>query len=158
MLLKSRFEQLDNREKIVLLSSAVILTLILFYLLVIMPFFNKKQKLDNIIIEQQATLQWMYSAANEIQQLRVSPTVPTSKNTTSLLTLVDNQTASLGKVNKRIEPQGNQAVQISFEAVNFSALVQWLAALHRQQIQVIAMTIEPLATPDKVMARLTLQQ
>jgi len=158
MLLKSWLEHLDNREKIVLLSGAVILTVILIYFLGIAPLIDKKQQLDNIIMEQQATLQWMYSAANEIQQLRVSPATPTSKNTTSLLTLIDNQTTSLGKVNKRIEPQGNQAVQISFEAVNFSALIQWLAALHQQQIQVTAMTIEPLATPDKVTARLTLQQ
>lgn len=157
MLIKQWIGQLAAREKLTLLLGSVILSVILIYFLILLPLIEKKQQLDNVINEQKVTLQWMYAAADEIQQLQTLPV--TSTNTTPLLTLIDQQIATLGKVNKRIEPQSEQVVQMSLEEVDFSTLIQWLANLYNQQhIQVIAMTIEPLSNPDKVKIRMTLEQ
>lgn len=151
------FEQLATREKMAIILGTIVVIIMLVYFLWWSPLIEKKQQLLHLIEEQQNTLRWMYSAAEEIRQLQTVSTQSTGINTTSLLTLIDSQTQTLGNVNKRIEPQGEHAVQISFEAVNFSAFIQWLAELYNQHhVQVTAITIDSLST-DQVKIRVTLQ-
>jgi general secretion pathway protein M len=154
------FLNLNYRERWVLLSGTVLLVFILSYFEWWQPFIAEQIQLTHIIASQQKTLQWMTTAAAEIQQLRQqSPHSTSPTNSPSLLALIDKsmQPGALNSVSKRIESKGNQAVQIVFETVSFTELMHWLEQLYNQyQVQVDSIHIERLALPDKVKVRLTL--
>ncbi len=152
--------QLEPRERHTLLVGALVLSALLLYFLVWEPFQAARAQLANIIASQERDLQWMQQAAGQIRQLRATQSAkPTRADTTSLLAIIDSSTRAgdLAKVSKRIEPQGETGVRVSFETVRFTFLVQWLAVLHTQHgIQVQALSLERDAAPDMVKARLTL--
>lgn len=154
------FNQLNGRERYILIAGAMLSLILLVYALAWQPFITSKQDVESSIIAQQATLAWMRQTAAEIQQLRqqANPKTSTTGNQ-SLLSMIDtalNQGA-LAKVPKRIEPQGEDSVRVNFDEVNFTALNQWLADLYnRYGIQVATSTIERQRSADRVKARLLL--
>ena len=152
---------LSYRERWVLLIGSVLLVLILSYFGWWQPFMATQVQLTQIITSQQKTLQWMTTAAAEIQQLRQQSHHSTSPtHSPSLLTLIDKsmQPGALNSVSKRIESKGNQEVQMAFETVSFTELMHWLEQLYNQyQVQVDSIHIERLALPDNVKVRLTLK-
>lgn len=155
------FNNLSYRVPWLLLGSAVIMIIILSYFWWWQPFMANYTQLTQSIATQQQTLQWMTTAAAEIQQLRQQSHHATSQpNSLSLLTLIDKsiRSGALNSVNKRIESKGNQEVQLHFDSVSFTELMRWLAQLYNQyQVQVNTVYIKRLATPDNVKVRLTLK-
>ncbi len=58
---------------------------------------------------------------------------------------------------KRLEPQGNNKVQIWFENTGFDSLISWLGKLASQhQIHINSINIDRQDTPGTVNARLVL--
>jgi general secretion pathway protein M len=158
--MKKWFNQLNVRERYILIMGSLILGLILGYFLVWEPIIKARTQLEMIVTAQHKTLGWMQSASAEIQQLRRQSTVkPVQTRKHSLFSLIDQSTRQgvLAKANKRIEPKGNDSVRIHFEKVSFTELMRWLGRLHNQyQVQVNSIHIEPETTPDQVKVRLTL--
>ncbi len=157
--MKQWFNQLAPRERRVLIIGAVTLGGILLYFMLWEPFVTTHAQLKNIVAAQKVTLQWMKDAALEIQQLRRhTPSSQTSEQ--SLLGLIDRSIRSgrLDKAHKRIEQKGEREVQVNFEEVSFTELMQWLGQLYNQhQVQVSSISLERLRTPDSVKVRLTLK-
>ncbi len=150
------FYSLESREKNALILGSLSLLVMGIYYFLWMPFNEEKQSLKNIVTAQKSTLAWMHTAATEIQQLQQkSPVVPIL--TTSLLSLVEQSSTLLGKVDKRIEPQGEQAVKITIDKVSFTQLMKWLGQLYNQQeVDVRQIHIEKQKEPDIISVRLTL--
>jgi general secretion pathway protein M len=155
------FNNLSYQARLVLLGSLGLVIIIWSYLEWWQPFMANHIQLTHNIATQQQTLQWMTTAAAEIQQLRQQSHHATSQtNSLSLLTLIDKsmRSGTLNSVNKRIESKDNQEVQLNFESVSFTELVRWLAQLYNQyQVQVDNVHIERLTVPDRVKVRLTLK-
>ena len=153
------FNELSYQARWILLGSSVLVIIIWSYLGWWQPFMANQIQLTHSIATQQKTLQWMTTAAAEIQQLRQQSHHSTPQ-TNSLLTLIDKsmQQGTLNAINKRIDSKGNQEVQLHFESVSFTELMRWLAQLYNQyQVQVDSIHIERLALPDNVKVRLTLK-
>ncbi len=157
-MIKQWINQLSTRDRYSLIIGTVALGLILVYFMLIEPFISNQNQLKNIVAAQKNTLDWMNTAASEIQALRQQST-PVIKRP-SLLSLIDKSTRSglLSKARKRIQPKGEQEVRVSFEKVSFTALIRWLGQLYNQyQVQVTKITIERQLAPDRVKVRLTLK-
>ena len=155
------FNNLSYQVRWILLGSSVLATIMLSYFEWWQSFRANQIQLTHNIATQQKTLQWMTTAAAEIQQLRQQNhhSTPQAKSL-SLLTLIDKsmQSGVLNSVNKRIESKGNQEVQLHFESISFTELIRWLAQLYNQyQVQVDTIHMERLAVPDSVKVRLTLK-
>jgi general secretion pathway protein M len=120
----------------------------------------QRQQLTNITQSQQKTLNWMQTAAQEIQQLRTQPNgSPRPELNQSLFSLIDEslQKTNLQKLDKRIEPRKETEVRVNFDKVGFTDLLKWLADLENQYgVQVLLINIEPLKQPDQVKVRMTL--
>lgn len=158
---KHWFNQLAPRERNTLIVGTIALVGILGYFMLWEPFVTARVQLENIVIAQQATLRWMQAATVEVQQLRRHSSTPLlKKRKQSLLSLIDSSTrqGELGKVNKRIEPKGEQEVRVNFEQVSFTELMRWLGQLsNRHQVQVSTISIERQQVPDRVKVYLTLE-
>ena len=152
------FYALESQEKNALIFGVLALFIISLYYFVWAPFHEEKQALRTIVASQKSTLAWMQSATNEIQQLRQrSSTTQNTTTSTSLLSLVEQSSTLLGKVEKRIEPQGEQAVKITLDKVSFTQLITWLGQLYNQHgIEVRQIHIERETAADMVNVRLTL--
>jgi len=151
---------LEPRERHTLVIGAIVLGLLLGYFFFLDPLLIQRQQLHNINQSQQKTLDWVQSAAFEIQQLRTQSNQPQALTLNqSLFSLIDTslQKTNLHKLNKRIEPRKDTEVRVNFEQVGFSELIKWLAELENQYgIKVLLMTAEPLKQPNQVKVRMTL--
>jgi general secretion pathway protein M len=158
----SFFKQLNSRERYSLIVGGSVLFLFLAYILLWQPWQNQVQEMQLRVGAQIEELAWMQQAAKEVKQLRTSSASSTvNRLTASLFSIIDSSMAqtSLAKTNKRIEPNTEQEIKISFEQANFSDLVQWIAGLQQQhRLQVQVLTLEKLAGNDSVKIQLTLRQ
>lgn len=155
------FKHLTLREQQMLLIGAFVLIFIVVYFLFWEPLVKEHAQLEQTILAQKESLRWMQIAAVEIQQLRqpLHSTTSVAKNRPSLLSLIDSSSRQgvLEKVEKRIEPKGEQEVRVTFKVVSFTDFVQWLEQLsNNHQIVVKTISIESLSAPDQVKINLTL--
>jgi len=150
-LIKPWFTQLTSREHLILLIGSLILVGSLGYFGGWEPFVQAYTQLENRVIAQQTTLNWMVSAAHEVQQLRSAPVPPSSA---PLLIVIDK---SIHQGKARMEPKGEEQVAVSFEEIRFTELMRWLEILYNQQgIQVSQLSLEARPQPDKVTAQMIL--
>ncbi|MEN9849517.1 MAG: hypothetical protein RL368_2257 [Pseudomonadota bacterium] len=161
-MINSLFKNLNPRERYSLIVGSSVLLLFLVYILLWQPWQNQVQEMQLRVGEQVDELAWMQQAAKEVKQLRtVSTTSISNRPTASLFSIIDSSMAqtSLAKANKRIEPNTEQEIRISFEQANFSDLIQWVAGLQQQyRLQIQLITLEKLAGNDSVKVQLTLKQ
>ncbi len=68
--------------------------------------------------------------------------------------MVEQSSILLGKVDKRIEPQGDQAVKITIDKASFTQLMKWLRQLYNQQeVDVRQIHIEKQKEPGIISVR-----
>ena len=160
--MNSLFKNLNPRERYSLIVGSSALLLFLIYILLWQPWQNQVQEMQLRVGEQVDELAWMQQAAKDVKQLRSVGTVSVpNRPTASLFSIIDSSMAqtSLAKANKRIEPNTEQEIRISFEQANFSDLIQWMAGLQQKySLQVQVITLEKLAGNDSVKVQLTLKQ
>jgi general secretion pathway protein M len=154
------FIQLAPRERRVLLIGTLALGGMLGYFILWQPFVTAYTQLENQVSVQQTTLLWMQETAQEIDKWRgPSRPLPVPTNQPALLSLIEKSINAkiLSKTSKRIEPKGEQEVQVEFEEVSFTELMRCLGELYnQQQVQVSTISLERQSLPDKVRARITL--
>jgi general secretion pathway protein M len=151
------FQQLELREQRVLLGGTLLTIGLLTYFLLWQPLNQAYDELKNRVTAQQATLLWMQTAAQQVQQLRAKN--GDNSRTQPLLPTIERslQAEPLAKLTKRIEPKSDSEVQVNIEQINFTELATWLALLQNQfAIQVQRVNISRLSTADKVKAQITL--
>jgi len=132
--LRSRWDGLQAREQQVLRYSAVILSLLLFYLLIIDPVYSSRD-------DAEQRLQSAREAFSVVQQqafdLKASLSNSGSSQSGSLLTQVESsaQKDGLRGALKRLQPSGNNQIQVSLEGASYQQIMQWLSNLHQQGVK-----------------------
>jgi general secretion pathway protein M len=157
--MKTWFESKDPQEQRIIIILGIVIGLALFYLLIWSPISESYAQKTGQVEAQRKLLNWMQSTGQQIAQL--TGTAQRSKSTGGrpLLSTVDNtiKASGLGPSMKRLEPQGNDKVQIWFENTNFDQLVLSLGKLSSDhQIQISSINIERQEQPGLVNARLVL--
>ncbi|MEZ5671333.1 MAG: type II secretion system protein M [Thiotrichaceae bacterium] len=145
-----------------MLIGGTLLTIgLLIYFMLWQPLLEAHHNLLSRVAAQQATLVWMQSAAQQIQQLR-SKTPDNSKNAKQpIQATIENslQTGKLAKLTKHLDSKNDHEVQLDFEQINFTDLVSWLATLQNQYaIQIQRINITRLSAADSVKVQITFNQ
>ncbi|HHB93195.1 MAG TPA: hypothetical protein ENK59_08305 [Thioploca sp.] len=142
-------------ERRTIIVGVIIVIIAFIYFLLWEPFITSHKQLKNIVAVQKSNLHWIQIAANEVQQLRNNVV-----NHKKILTLVENSIRNnikLNKIDKRIEPKGEQFVLVNFPSISFTELILWLDGLYNQyQIRINTINIENKAS-DQVIVKLILQ-
>ena len=132
--LKSRWYGLQAREQRVLRVSAIILSLLLFYVLIIDPVYS-----GHVSAEQrlQSTREAFSVAQQQAFDLKASLTTTQASKSGSLLTQVESsaQQEGLRGALKRMQPSGNDQIQVSLEGASYQQIMQWLSTLHQQGVR-----------------------
>jgi len=131
--LKSRWHGLQTREQRLLRFGAVILGLLLLYLAIIDPVSSGR---DNAQQRLRSAQEAYAVAQRQVYDLKASTANPRSAASGSLLTQVESsaQQQGLRTALKRLQPSGNDQIQVSLEGASYTQLIQWLSSLHQQGV------------------------
>jgi len=156
---KSWYYAKEPHERQIIIVIGIILAIALFYLLVWSPitegYANKKTQ----VTAQRELLNWVQATGDKIKRLQGSGQQSKAGSEGPLLSTVDRtiKSSRLGSSMKRLEPQGENKVQIWFENTDFDALVDWLGKLANEyQIHVNTINIDRQDAPGQVNARVVL--
>lgn len=155
--LRDWFLGLQQRERLLVSLAAVVLLAAVLFLLVD-PLFQATDKAEARIDQKTAELGAMQRATGEIRTLSASGG-SVSPSGTPLVVLIDRSStnASLAPFLKRNQPDGNDAIRVTFEAAPFNALVDFLVDLQTRHGLVLSnATVNKAETPGTVNASLTL--
>ncbi len=159
--MKEFLANLNPRERRLVYIGGAVAAVLLFYAAVWVPLSNKVERLRTTVAEQQQLETWMKQAAREVQRLRKAATTPGGKRPRqSLLALADQSAKQqgLGRTIKRVQPEGQDKVNIRLEEAAFDDVVAWLEKLQSQHgVRVATITIDRQDQPGLVDVRLTLE-
>ena len=132
--LKSRWNGLQTREQQILRYSAVVLGLLLSYLLIIDPVYSSRADAEQRL---QSTREAFSVAQQQALDLKASSSNPGAPGSGSLLTQVESsaQKEGLRSALKRLQPSGNDQIQVSLEGASYQQVIQWLSNLTEQGVK-----------------------
>ena len=132
--LKSRWNGLQTREQQILRRSAIILGLLLFYLLIIDPVYSGRDNAEQRLHSSSEAFSVMQQQAFDLKAALSNTGVSGSG---SLLTQVESSAQKEGLRNalKRLQPSGNNQIQVSLEGASYQQIMQLLSNLHLQGIK-----------------------
>lgn len=158
--MKQYWQNLQERERRLVIAGAVVLALLLLYAAVWSPFQDHVRSTRERVAAQQETLAWMQQAAAEINRLRGR--TPSARPTgASLLTVTDQVARAQGLTEalQRVQPDGQKGVRVWLEGAAFDSVLRWLDTLvARHGVTVSSFTVEAGAAPGQVNARIVLEE
>lgn len=156
----SYLKQLNERERLLLVIAGPLLVMLVLYGLVWRPLSGHVDMLQQRVMRQQETLQYMHTAAQRVTELRQQHSSVNRKgNNQSLLALVDRtvKQSGLARALKRVEPDGSDKVKVHLEGAGFDAMIGWLESLQqRYGIGIENISVDAQEIPGSVNVRLTL--
>lgn len=157
--MKDYLQQLNERERLMLIVAVPVVTVLLFYALVWRPMAQQVDVLSQRVAKQHTVLLEMRASAQRVEQLRKQGGVNKSRSNQSLLALVDRtvRQGGLAKALKRVEPDGSDKVKVRLEKASFDAMVNWLESMQNQYgISVDTISVDAQENSGIVNVRVTL--
>ena len=161
--MKDWFNNLEQRERRMLIAGGIMLVILVLYLSVWEPLVTKTQVLKKTNQYNHELISWMEQSASEARELqaKIKAGGPSGRSKDqSLLGIIDRtaKTAKLGKSVKRVQPDGKTKARVWLEDVSFNDMIKWLEGLQRSEgIHIETTVIEKRDEPGLVNARLVLE-
>jgi len=157
--MKEWFEQLEQRERLLVAMAGVLVSIALVVLLIIRPISSQTSRGLERVADKRALLTELEQVAERIgpQGGGISPL--TGANTDSLVVVVDQTTRSAGLATylKRNQPDGANSIRLRFENAPFDSIVEWLAELQVNfSMSATSANIDMAAEPGRVNCNFTL--
>ncbi len=123
--IKNQFEQLNNRERTLVIAAVVALVFFIPYQLIWAPIVNGVEDKRNIVEQQEQDLIWMQSRLNEVQQLsrQTNNNAATGK---SLYGLIEKTARQKFGSDIRIQQEGKKGIRVQLKDAGFDAVMTWL--------------------------------
>ena len=129
--LKTRFGQLENRERVALLSLCSFLVVVIFYFLLWVPTIEFVDSGKRDYDRHLKLLEYLRSTEGEASASKTRPNPAMSAR--SLLTTVTRTAQTVGVTPSKLQPEGSEAVSVWFDSVPFSRLMLFLERLKAAQ-------------------------
>ena len=160
--MKDWWDSLQVRERYIVSVGLGILALVILYFMLWMPIQNSIDEKRTRVENKQETVAWMTQKKQEVEHLkRINPNLFNKAiDKRSLLAIVDTGAKQMGvrEAIKRIEPKGDDKVQIWLEDIVFNRLIVLLGELDRRNhIQIADVSLNK-AELGKVSGKITLNK
>lgn len=161
--MKEWFEQLDPRERKIVIAGGVMLVVLGIYSLMWSPFVNGLENLRKSTAEKQTLLVWMQDTAQEVKKLRALNPIQNNRGGAgqSLLGLIDrtSKQSKLGSAVKRVKPEGSSKAHVWLEDAEFNDVIRWLENMdNRHDIKIVSGMVDKQDSPGVVNIRLVLER
>lgn len=149
MKLPAQWENLAEREKLIVMTGSAIFIVIILYVLLIQPFFTTLDDLQDQVESKRELISWLQPAAQKLQEFSNKGYHPTQPITGNLSDKINTtlQAHQLTHYVTQITSINDHQVKIVFHTVPFDAAMDWLTALWLSTgTQIKTATIIPLKT------------
>jgi general secretion pathway protein M len=151
-----RWDELNNREQLIVTVLVVVLILALFMVTIYFPLLKKR---DEAMLQYQNNaelLGWMVSVAPQAKGLSSSGDVATQSAQSMMNTV--NQAAQTHQLKlDRVQPEGRNKLRVWLQDVSFDGMMRWLADLQDNSgIVVSSITIDGGKRSGIISARVVL--
>ncbi len=134
--IKEWWETLQARERFIVFVAAVLVALFIIYLAIWTPISSSRDNKQMRVEAKRDTVVWMSQKKQEVEHLkRINPNMFNSATDgRSLLAIVDTGAKQMGirPAITRIEPKGEDSVQLYVEDIAFDYLIVLLGELERR--------------------------
>jgi len=134
--MKDWWETLQSRERYMVFIAAVLVSIAIIYLAIWSPIASSRDNKQKRVDAKRETVAWMSQKKQEVEHLkRINPNMFNQANDgRSLLAIVDTGAKQMGirPAITRIEPKGEDSVQIWLEDMAFDYLIVLLGELERR--------------------------
>ena len=157
--MKDWFEQLEQRERLLVMIAGVLVIFAMLVVLIIRPISGQTSRGLEIVDEKRALLAELGQVARRIGPQRGGTSAVNITNTDSLVVVVDQTTRSTGLATylKRNQPDGADSIRLRFENAPFDTIVEWLAELQLNfGMSATSENIDMTAEPGRVNCNFTL--
>lgn len=157
MRLREYWDNLQRRERRMVLGGVIVTLLLLLYAVVVEPVAGELSRLQASVHERHVALAWMQQAAQEVKQMNLGSQVPGDHD--SLLALVDSSARNhkLGPGIKRLQPEGPRGVRVWLEQVPFDDVLSWVDALAARSVRITGLSVERSTVPGLVDLRIVVE-
>jgi general secretion pathway protein M len=155
--LQAWFQELEPRERHMVLGGGVVVILILIYTL-LLPLQRQVHAAQVRYSERQHDLLWLQSVAPQLAALK---SASTSHSSESLVVLTDRiaRTSGLASAIKGNQQSEDGSLSVHMEQAPFDAFTAWAGELVQQHgVQLVSASIEATSTPGLINASITLRQ
>ncbi len=159
--MKEWFDQLDPRERLLVMIAGGLLVFTLIVTLGIRPILAQSDRGRQMVDDKRALLGELHEVAARLGPQRGTSKAPVGKGSQSLVLVVDQTTRSSGLAAhlKRNQPDGTSSIRLRFENAPFDSLVAWLASLQTQHgMTVTSANIDVATEPGRVNCNITLDR
>ncbi|MGA3158872.1 MAG: type II secretion system protein M [Steroidobacteraceae bacterium] len=154
--LQAWFQELEPRERQMVLGGAIIVVLILIYSLLV-PLHRQVNAAQVRFSERQRDLLWLQSVAPQLAALK---SASASHGSESLVVLTDRiaRGAGLASAIKGNQQSEDGSLSVHLEQAPFDAFTAWAGELVQQHgVQLVSASIEATSTPGLINATVTLR-
>ena len=134
--MKDWWENLQTRERYMVLAAAVLVSMAILYFAIWSPIASSRDAKQNRVEAKRDTVVWMSQKKQEVEHLkRINPNMfNKATDGRSLLAIVDTGAKQMGirPAITRIEPKGEDSVHLYVEDIAFDYLVVLLGELERR--------------------------
>ena len=152
------WNSISSRERGFLGLGAVATVLMLGYVGLWQPASEELTRLRAQVPARQADLAWMQQQARAVQPLLEQLRNKRGGQDLPLLTVIE-QTAAEAQLRdniRQVRPSENKQVRVWLQDVYFDPWLQWVAALEKQAVEVVAVSVSRVPQGNKVNIRMTL--
>jgi general secretion pathway protein M len=151
------YADLESRDRYALLGLAVFFGLLFVVVGIWQPAVNYAADAKASRDSKRELIEWMNSTAGQARATAGSQ-VASPNSGQSLLTIVSRTAKTFSIKPNKLQPEGNDAVGVWFEAVAFDMLISWLEELQMKQgILVKQISVDKNEQPGTVNARIVLK-
>lgn len=149
----------DSRERVLIIIGGILLILVLVHTIIWSPLVNGYQSTEKRLNKLRNDVAWMRTAAKKLAS--TTRLIPATTPQGSLPTIVDRSARKTGIINviKRVEPRGQDKVQVILQKARFTVLLYWISVLDLQhKISIDQISIVRDNQPGHVNVRIMLSR
>jgi general secretion pathway protein M len=157
--MKLWWQTLSARERGLLIVGALATLVTLLFVLVLEPLHVRQARLQAQVAGETASLNRLRALAADALRQRARPATGTLPAGQSLLAVLNTTTQSAGIQDAiaRVVPNGTEEASVTFDDIEFDALIAWLVSLREQTgIEANRLVVDQAEAAGHVNASLTL--
>jgi len=150
-----RWEELNNREQLIVSALGVTVILAFFMVLIYLPLMKQRDQAQITYESRVALLTWMNSVAPQVKGQGSDESSPSAQ---SMMNEVNQRAAAYQLTLERVQPEGVNKLRVWIETGSFDSIMRWLTELQEESgIVASSVSFDAESAPGVISAKVVLQ-